>query len=357
MVPLRLERAFWSMLYGRWPDIGEAIPGYSLLLTVPPDLPVFLRLAVDVCRRQDATHLVETLVIPDAFDPAFARVVAGAAADWPEGRVRLVQPGPKDRLVRSFLRKASLIHWLQLVVGGRETRSTHAVLHDADLFMLEPGFLRSLFETCRDGAYFCVGNEGAWEGAAWTKLSRFAHVVALWELMLDMSWLRAGPPAAMRPGNVRLAEGVFWFETTLFAQARTAPERIVRHRAARLVHFGWVIGGYRKFQQSRGRFKDQHFRLLLIRLLVDAFDPDGGPYLVPRLAELERGLVDRGAGVRYDDRARIHYPAFRRELERLLRSDLFPAGRVEVIRSGLAAFDAAYDWQASGVEPLHGSRA
>jgi len=350
MILRRLEDAFWSLFYARWPDTGVPIPGYTLLLTVPPDLPVFLRLAVDVCRRQDPTHRVETLVVPDTFDRAFAREVVAAAAAWPAGRVRLVQPGPFDRLVRRFLRKASLIHWLQLVVAARETRSTHAVLHDVDLFMLEPGFLRSLFETCRDGGYFCLGNEKPWQGAAFAKLPRFAHVVALWELMFDMRWLRAGPPAAMRPQNARLAEGVFWFETSLLAQARTTPGRVARHRAARLVHFGWVIGGYRKFQRSRGRFKDNHFRLLLIRLLIAAFDPEGGPYLVPSLAELQRGLNDRGARVRYDDRARRNYPAFRQDLERLLRSDLFAAGSCEVIRSGLAAFDVAYAWQPAAFE-------
>ena len=128
--------------------------------------------------------------------------------------------------------------------------------------MLESGFLRSLFETCRDGGYFCVGNEKAWEGAAWTRLPRFAHVVALWELMFDMNWLRAGPPAAMRPQHASLAEGEFWFETTLLAQARSAPERIARHQPARLVHFGWVIGGYRKFQRH-GDVTGPPFRLLL----------------------------------------------------------------------------------------------
>lgn len=357
MLLRRFEDAFWSALYGRWTDSGEPIPGYTLLLTVPPDLPVFLRLAVEVCRRQDSKHLVETLVVPDSFDRAFAQHVADAAAAWPVGRIRLVQPGPLDRLLRPFLRKASLVHWLQLVAGARETRSTHAVAHDVDLFLLESGFLRSLFETCRDGGYFCLGNEKPWAGAAWTTLPRFAHVVALWELMFDMKWLRAGPPAAMRPQHASLAEGEFWFETTLLAQARTAPQRIARHRAARLVHFGWVIGGYRKFQRSRRRYKDRHFRLLLIRLLIDAFDPDGGPYLVPSLAELERGLKDPGARVVYEELARRNYPGFRQELERLLCSDLFPASRVEGIRSGLAAFDVAYSWQPAGVDVLYGTGA
>lgn len=350
----RLQHAYWSALYRRWPATGEPVPGYTLLLTVPPDLPVFLHLAVDVCRRQDPTHRVETLVVPDTYDRAFAREVAAAAAAWPEGRLRLVQPGRLDRCVRTGMRKASLIHWLQLVVGAREVRSTHAVAHDVDLFLLDQGFLRALFESCRDGGYDCLGNEKAWEGAAWTKLARFAHVVALWELMFDLRWLRAGPPAALRPQYASLAEGLFWFETTLLAQARTAPERIARHAATRRVHFGWVIGGYRAFQQSRSPFSDEHFRLLLIRLLIDAFDPEGGPYAVPSLADLERGLSDRGARVHYGADAGRNYAVFRSELERVLRSDLFAADRIEALRSGVSAFDAAYDWQPAGAEPAYG---
>ena len=346
----RIQHVYWSLLYGRWPERAEPIPGYTLILTVPPDLPVFLRLAVDVCRRQDPTHRVETLVVPDAYAPAFAREFEAAAAAWPAGRMRLVQPRRKDRLVRLGMRKASLIHWLQLVVGAREIRSTHAVVHDVDLFLLEPDFLRSLFEACRDGGYACLGNEPAWQGAAWTKLPRFAHVVALWELMVDVRWLRSGPPAALRPQYARLAEGLFWFETTLLAQARTAPERIARHRSTQRVHFGWVIGGYRAYQRTRGRFDDDHFRLLLIRLLIDAFDPAGGPYAIPGLDELARGLTDAGARIAYGDDARRNYPAFREPLERVLRSDLFPAEPSGSIRSGLAAFDAAFAWQPAAFE-------
>jgi hypothetical protein len=349
----RLQHLFWSTLYRRWPDAGERIPGYTLLLAVPPDLPVFLHLAVDVCRRQDPKHLVETLVVPDRHAPGFAREVAAAAAAWPAGRVRLVQPGPLDRLVRTGMRKASLIHWLQLVIGARETRSTHAVAHDVDLFLLEPRFLRSLFESCRAAGYACLGNEKAWEGALWPKLPRFAHVVALWELMFDVQWLRARPPSALRPQYARLAEGWFWFETSLLAQATTAPERIARHPSLDRVHFGWVIGGYRAFQSSRGCFSDDRFRILLIRLLIAAFDPEGGPYRVPSLAELERGLQGRSARVGYGEAARRNYPVFRAELERVLCSPLFPADRSQSIRSGLAAFDAAYAWQPDADLPIY----
>src|SRR5690606_447659 len=120
-----------------------------------------------------------------------------AAAGWPEGRMRLCEPTLLDRVVRPLLRKPSLIHWLQLVAGVRTMRSTHAIVHDVDLFMLEPGFLRSLFETCRDGGLACVGCASVPASAPWSALPEFAHVVTLWELTFAAAWMREGPPNAM----------------------------------------------------------------------------------------------------------------------------------------------------------------
>lgn len=342
MIPLRLKNALWWLAYGRWPAPAAAVPGYTLLLTVPPDLPVFLHLAIEVCRQQDLTHLVETIVVPDRFDRGFRQHFQAATATWPEGRLRLCEPTLLDRAVRPLLRKPSLIHWLQLVAGVRTLRSTHAVLHDVDLFMLEPAFLRSLFETCRDGRLACVGSAPAPASAPWARLPGFAHVVTLWELTFSAAWMREGPPTAMRPQNATLPQGKFWFETSLLAQARTDPRRIVRHRPAELVHFGWVIGGYRTFQRSRGSFEDDQFRLLLIRLLVDTFGPRHESGELPLYAALVRGLSDPAAPVHYGAAARTNYPAFRREIERLLRSDLFSTDRKSTLCRGLEAYDSAF---------------
>ncbi|MEN8174586.1 MAG: hypothetical protein ABFS23_02400 [Pseudomonadota bacterium] len=318
------------------------MPGYTLLLTVPPDLPVFLHLAVAMCRQQDPSHLVETVVVPDRFNPSFRQEVAAAAAAWPEGRIRLVEPSYKDRLLRPVLRAASFIHWQQLVIGAGALRTTHAILHDVDLFMLESGFLRSLYETCRDGNYACVGSGPMWEGHTWAKLPRFAHVVPLWELTFELDWMRANPPHAQRPQYGEFPEGTFWFETSLLAQAHTEPHRIARHRESDLVHFGWVIGGYRAFQTSSGGFEDTHFGLLLIRLLADALDAGGSYNELPSHRDLVEGLDNPNRRVFYADAASSNYRGFRQKLERILKSNLLDAESCSAMRTGLAPFDAAF---------------
>ena len=49
-----LKSAFWRIRFARWSSApsGAVRPGYTLLLPVPGDLPVFLELALAVCRTQ-----------------------------------------------------------------------------------------------------------------------------------------------------------------------------------------------------------------------------------------------------------------------------------------------------------------
>lgn len=339
MIPRCVKDSFYRALFGRWPPPPEPEPGYSLLFTVPPDLPVFLRLAVEVCRRQDPTGRIETLVVPDRLHLPFRAVFDEVARSWPDGKLRLVEHDRRCQVTLPWLKTPSEIHWLQLITGAGAARGTHAILHDADLFALEPGYLRSLFETCRDRDLACLGNAAPGAGMEWTEMPRFAHVVALWELTFELAWMRGQPPDAMRPRKGDFPEGTFWFETSLLAQARTPAARIDRHPPADVVHFGWVIGGYRTFQRSRGPFEDDRFRLLLIRLLIDAFDPTGSPYEIPTLDQLERGLRDDSARVFYGPNARANYPVFRGHLDRLFGRSLFDPACEARLQRGLTRFD------------------
>ena len=55
-------------LYGKWePRLSVPVPGYSLLMPVPGDLPVFLKIALDVCGKQNHQHLIETIIVPDQW--------------------------------------------------------------------------------------------------------------------------------------------------------------------------------------------------------------------------------------------------------------------------------------------------
>ncbi len=343
---MALKQRRYDLLYRRWrhPLPQALTPGYTLLMTVPPDLPVFLRLAVDICARQDLTHLVETIVVPDHHHPRFAAIVDELSKQWPAGRMRLVEIPRFDRFLRRLVKANALIHWLQLIAGVDVIRSRHALLHDSDLFLFNPRFLREHYEECARRELFVLGLERPWNKSEWWGQEGFEHLAALWEIEFDVKWMRDMPPAAVRPQPGTFEHGTWWFETSLLAQARTAPAKVARRNVEdQYIHFQFIISAYRKFQRSKGPFEDRRFGLLLTRLLIDAFDRTGFPYEVPSIAQLHAGISDANARITYAyDEVLKHYGEFRPKLERLLTSGLFEQPVVDAIRAGVKPFDAAF---------------
>ena len=354
-----IDQLVYRLTHGRWRRPSrEARPGYTLLLTVPPDLPVFLKLALHVCRRQDLTGLVETLVIPDRATPGFAAVFSEAATGWEGGPIRLVNLGGLDGAIRSRTTNTSVIHWLQIINACAAATSTHALLHDVDLFLFDPNFFRNRYETCLARDLRCLGvtireDMALGVDAALGRTSsdrvvfpELSHLLSTWELCFDVRWARSFRPSQLRPQYVRLNGRLKHLDTLHLAQLRAGPARVACLPAAgSLLHFGGVITEYRFYQWAEGRpFLDRRFRLLLIRLLIDAFDPERAGYDLPDAAELAQGLGDPARKVHYgaDDSARENYAALRGALERLLASDLIDEPKAAAIRAGLNPFDRFY---------------
>jgi len=87
----RLKDTVWRTAFARWPPLHDTREGYTLLLPVPADLPVFLRLALANAAAQDRDRRVETLVIPDAPSAAFKLAYEEASARLDAGPLRLVE--------------------------------------------------------------------------------------------------------------------------------------------------------------------------------------------------------------------------------------------------------------------------
>ena len=109
------------------------------------------------------------------------------------------------------------------------------------------------------------------------------------------------------------------------------------------------MGSYRPFQVSRGSFEDDYFRVLLIRLLIDAFDPDPAnwEYDVPTSTELALGLTDPKARVTYTGPETAgHYEEFRVKLQRLIDSPLLDASQSGRMLEGIGRFDQFFGYPA-----------
>jgi hypothetical protein len=310
-------------------------------MPVPGDLPVFVRLATAVLAAQDPAGRVETLVIPDRVTPGFMDAFERARADLGGEPVRLIPMSRRSRVFQGAGANPGANHFLQVFEGVSHAAASHVLLHDADLFIDDPTFLARHFRACRDRGLACLGVSPPWDG--WIPEHGGAHVVATWELMADVGWLRARAPWEHRPQIRSWAGERHLFDLTLFSQLRSSPHSCALNPdSSGLLHFNYVISTYRRFQRSE-RLEDGRFLLLLIRLLTDAFaDGDDAASDLPGLDELAAGLGD-GRRVTYrSPETAASYAPFRAQLQRLLRAPFVGAERARVIEDGLAPFDAAF---------------
>lgn len=339
---------YWRRRWGGWRD-GDGLrdDGYALLLPVPGDLPVFLDLALAICRTQKAEHRRETLVIPDQITPRIRRIAREAKPGWPDDLVLAPLPTP-ERWVLPRLHSTWRNHGLQLVTGVQRTRATHIVLHDADLFLLDPGMHDRQYRLCRDRDLDCLGVSPVWDG--WFA-ERGIKLAATWELTVRTEWFRSFPPHLQFGHDAHINGETHSCDTTLHPQALTPRDRIdVTERDDDFVHFNYVIGTYREFQRNlRSKFVDRQFRLLLIGLFVEALDPDPGRYALPSVATMARSLAGGAGG---EDRvgfpspeeAADGYRAFRAKVEKMLQGSWFDPDRPA---RALVPFDTYYGYDAA----------
>lgn len=339
----------WKSLYSEWHRPSDALqPGYTLLMLIPGDLPVFLKIALEVCATQNPEHLVETLVIPDKLMPGFPELLDQWKSEYKNSPVRLVKLKLLEEVVTRTQNNPHTNCWLQIIRGIEAVKTRHALWHDADLFITEPNFMKLHYEQCVEKQFGCLGVSKAWD--QWYEEQGLSHLTATWEIMLDVNWFKSFKPWEHRGHDGEVAGKPHTFDITFWPQCQTPPEKVGRHeREWGFVHFNYVIGTYRWFQRSKTTFEDEHFRLLLVRLLINAYDRSGWSYEVPPADVLAKGMTDASNRVTYlKPETRQRYPEFRRKLQNLMDSGLLDREKVSIMQEGVRAFDAAFTLEMAG---------
>src|SRR6476469_6786021 len=274
---------YWRRRYAAWPARPPQREGYTLLVPVPGDLPVFLDLSLAVTALQQPSSRVATYVVPDQMTAGVRDAVERARPTW-QGDLQLLGLGLPERLLLPRLKDPGRNHGAQIIAGVSATRSSHVVLHDADLFLLQPDAHETQYQRARDADLDVLGVSPSWD--SWYG-EHGLRLAATWEMTARTDWLRAFPPHRLIGHDADLFGERHTFDTTFWGQCHTPQERIGVHElGADLVHFNYVISTYRRFQRhTAGPFHDNQFRLLLIRVLIDLFvQGDPTAYALPTLA-------------------------------------------------------------------------
>ncbi|WP_373533437.1 hypothetical protein [Vampirovibrio sp.] len=336
---------FWKPFYSFWPKaIQPRHEGYSLLLAIPGDLPVFLKIAMEVCSSQNLQHCVELLVTPDQRSEAFRKVFESCRKSWQGPPLRLTELNRFENWLTTRAKNPGTNHWLQIIRGIGASRSRLALLHDADLFITDQQFLKKHYELCTNRQLVCLGVSPAWDG--WFADQGYDYLTATWEMLVDVSWVRQWAPWVHR-GQIRRFKGQdHLFDTLYWAECHTESQKIARHYGEHgFVHFNYVISTYRQFQKSVDSFEDSRFCLLLIRLLINAFDTSDWPYEIPTIPALIAGIQDSANRVTYmAPETTENYEIFRQKLEQLLNTFYIQPSTARQIRSDLLPFDHHFNF-------------
>ena len=349
--------AYWERRLSRWrtKSVAATTPGYTLLIPVPGDIPVFLELALRVCATQSSAHRIRTLVIPDRPTKAIREIVRERQHNWAGPLDLTLLPRP-ERWLLPYLRSGSRNHGLQLIAGTEATTSSHIILHDADLFLLDPDLLDSQYEACRSRQLACLGVSPVWD--VWFA-EHGRQLAATWELTAATEWLRSWKPWRHMGHDADLWGERHTFDTTLWPQAQTPPQRIgVSDRSDGFVHFNYVITSFRHFQQRGSSYVDANFRLLLIALFVQLFADNPALTAVPSVAELAGGLAGSGPA-HYPapaDAPRGEYADFRTRFGRALHGISLAPDQAERADRALQPFDEWYGYP-TGATPAEGPQA
>jgi hypothetical protein len=341
--PSSLGARYWRARLSRWPvfPLSAPVEGYTLLLPVPGDLPVFLRVALAVVRDQQSLYRHETFVIPDVLTPAVRAIVKQARDGWP-GPLRLRPFPAPERWALPRLNNPGRNHALQLITGTAHAKTSHVILHDADLFLMQPDILDRQYAACVERRLACLGVSPVWDD--WFA-EHGRHLAATWELCARTDWLKSFVPALHMAHENQLFGERHAFDTTLYPQAITHPDQIGVEPTSDIVHLNYVVSNYRYFlRNSEGSFIDNRFLLLFIRLLIDVFDAserDG--YRLP-------SLMNMGAYLGRDDTPVVFPPAdeggpyqdFRELLERILSGPWAQDGQRQEVFEDLKQFDDFY---------------
>jgi hypothetical protein len=340
-----IKNFIWKALYSRWNvTSAQKKEGYSLLLMVPGDLPVFLQIAMEQCSFQVPEHLLETVVVPDNIPPGFMKLFDSLSERWKLSPICVAPLSALEYFMTKRMNNPHLNCWLQFVRGCNAVSSTHLLWHDADLFIADKDFLKKHFVACVRQRCALLGMNESWD--SWYRENGFAYLTSTWEIMVDLAWVKSFPPWQHRGHDGRIAGKSHTFDITFLPQCLTPPEKIKRHEGDwGFVHFNYVIATYRHFQNSRGSFEDEGFKLLLVRLLVDAYDRSGWQYEVPLFEDLLPGIKDASRRVTYvSETARKNYPEFRTKFQKLVDSGITGPKREAVLRAKIQCFDKAFGW-------------
>ena len=172
----------------RWKPMTDPRPGYSILLGTPWDLVHLLPVNLRFIERMDLTDLDQLFVVFDrCHRDGMDEVEADMKRRFPSLPLRFMHyPEKPGRLVER-LDISTFYNSMNTVLALSECRTRHYLLHDFDLYPIDPSYFRGMYEAMRDDDLHFTGLEFT----PFYELTEDDAVIGTWALGMDAEWVRS----------------------------------------------------------------------------------------------------------------------------------------------------------------------
>lgn len=172
----------------RWKPMAAPEPGYTVVLGVPWDLRHLLPVNVKFMARTDLSGMKRLHVVFDRRKrPGMDELEASVRKEFPHIPFEFSHyPGMAGRVIEK-VNVSTFYNSMNTVIALGACRTKYAILHDFDLFPIDPRYFAEVHRTLAERKLRFAGIEAT----PFDGLSEDEKIVGTWCLGIDVEWLRA----------------------------------------------------------------------------------------------------------------------------------------------------------------------
>jgi len=172
----------------RWTPLENPIDGWSIVLGTPWELRHLLEVNLLFVSRTDLAGMDRVHVVFDRVrQPGAEEFIASVHARFPDLPVEFHFHEPLPGRLAARIHQSKFYASMNWTTGLKACRTRWAVMHDFDLYPLDPSYFRRIVAAMRE-------NEWRFSGAEITRYSKLTdadNLIGTWTLGIDVAWIRS----------------------------------------------------------------------------------------------------------------------------------------------------------------------
>ncbi len=234
----------------RWQPLDAPVYGYSIILGVPWGLRHLLPVNLRFVARTDLTDLVKLYIVFDRTQrPGAEDLIRDVHQSFAQLPIEFLFHPPVAGKIVERINVSTYYNSMNCVTALSQCRTKYALLHDFDLYPLEPGYFREVVQAMQQrGLRFCGLEYTLFDG-----LTEEDRLIGTWCLGMDVEWLRANHrPIDCFQRIARLDGRLIQLDPFSYLQTKTSERDLVKTLDGRACcHVGNLCGTYIRYKTGR----------------------------------------------------------------------------------------------------------